>query len=416
MVRRSSWWRLSGYTLSCLLTGIIVGATTCEATGGASQIKGKVSLSDGRTVAFSMFEGARLTIWDGGTPYSLVAEVLDAAEEKVRFEVSHAETGSRLGELEVKGGHLTASSQLAASFAVEVLEVVDSSALGAAAGTLRVKPACIDQVEVCSDRRLVVGHVEMAGGGIVRFKIPEGETVKVSDPDTGRTLVMNPTILDEETLDVNLDFVDFATEGPAPKQLRSRLNVQNGLPMPLDDGVTRVSITEVRTGRSLPTGEALTFPKSSRQVHARLVIPGDRKVDFSVREGELFTISDGVAGYNIGLAPDIIDEAAPSVSFRLYELTKYGPQLEGLELAGQFVSTKGKLSPLPLTVKGTELRVEVLSITHIEVSSCRDGREGDLKSAGGTQCCVECPGDKKSCGCKVKESCGECCVDPCCDT
>ncbi len=170
--------------------------------------------------------------------------------------------------------------------------------------------------------------------------------------------------------------------------------------------------------------EAYSIPTSTRLIQGKVALP-DRDIKFAVLEGQMLTLRNPDEGYYLGLTPTIVDEDNYEVSFAVFEITERGPDLHMLQriesvevaktgligaIAAEIEITKIKESRLTETELAAMQAEMAVPWTHDDGGATRDDGGGNVHSG---QCCVTC-GTTTSCGCAVSDSCGSCCMGPCC--
>lgn len=176
-------------------------------------------------------------------------------------------------------------------------------------------------------------------------------------------------------------------------------------------------------------GQALTpaqkpsvysVPLSNRVLEGEISRGDGKVVKFGVLEGGLLTFESG-EGQSFAISGEILDQGRREVRFSVFEIESFGPGLQGLKRIGDLEVREG-LPESSSAAKGLQVLVSAIGASQtFSEADVQALRQTAMESVPGdtignpilATCCVTC-GSTRTCGCKVSDSCGSCCTDPCC--
>lgn len=163
-----------------------------------------------------------------------------------------------------------------------------------------------------------------------------------------------------------------------------------------------------------------SVPSSNRIIEGEISRADGKVVKFGVLEGGLLTF-ESTEGGSVAISGEIVDEGSRDVRFSVFEIESFGPGLQGLKRVGDLEVREGR-PEISAAAKNVQVLVSKISpspkLTEAEVQAFR---QIAMESVPGAEagnpvlatCCVTC-GNTRTCGCKVSDTCGSCCTDPCC--
>jgi len=262
--------------------------------------------------------------------------------------------------------------------------------------------------------RLISASVTLPNGHSREVTVLEGTIASIQNREEGYRYGLIPVIVDESSQRVAITVVELTEHGRGLSALREveTLELVRGFRAKTTRGVElEVEITGIRSSDWKPDEVHHKPVSSPRLVTGQAILPNGNPARFSLLEGATLALRNRRDGFHVKVTPVVADETLGVVQFSLSEVLEEEDGREaplGTVLAFKGTPTAKKAG---LSLEVTEIYSEVLKAAGGDCK-CKNAN-ADCPEPDVDCCCVTCDGTK-TCGCSVADTCGSCCVSPCC--
>ena len=256
-----------------------------------------------------------------------------------------------------------------------------------------------------SGEAVITWELELSGGLRARLSAAEGEAVEITRQD-GSILKMVPRRSGR-----SVRFEVEETDAQKEKSFRRDQILAEPGAVALSSVITDLNLRLVHASRPATESEAtaaapVPFP---RLIRWTLTFQDGRTAKLIAMDGDMVSVklSDG---RRFGFIPQVIDEAAGEVSFRVLSINNNKSLKPSLREVESFrLATGTEYFPASLA----ESLIKVSGVERVDPRNSKQEITFDPGAFVEANCCVSCAGTKV-CGCAVSMDCGDCCTPPCC--